>query len=384
MIERMDDEPSDSDFLTAGADGLLTSSHGDRWARLWDSDGVSERQRLGGYEVFGRVARGSTADVFVAVAAGGDDVAAALARERVGAGKRVALKRLYPHLASDESFARMFLDEARLMARLRHRHIARVFDLDEDDETYFAVLELVDGPSAAAALRVRARQRGTPIGGLPRAAAVAIAAAVADALVVVHTLTDDDTGAPLELVHRDVAPHNVLVGRDGAVKLVDFGIACTRIGRLSGTLTAKQTTAGSRQGRPSYAAPELLRASPYHIDRLDDRADLYALGATLWCLVCGAPPFVADNDVALLDAIARQPVPRLRDVALGDDDDDDDDDLDALLNALLAKDPADRPHSAKDVAASLRAWLRARDVDATAVVADTVGALALPSLATAR
>jgi eukaryotic-like serine/threonine-protein kinase len=375
----MDDELGDGDFLTDGADRCLTSSPGDRWAGLWENEGVSEWQRLGGYQVLGRVARGSTADIFLAIAASGDDVSAARARERVGVGRRVALKRLYPHLASDEGFVRMFLDEARLMARLRHRHIARVLDLDEDDETYFAVLELVDGPSAAAALRVRARRRGLPTCGLPREAAVAIAAAVADALVVVHALTDDDTGAPLGLVHRDVTPHNVLVARDGAVKLVDFGIAHSMVGRHRGVLTTKETTAGGRRGRTSYVAPELVRASPDRVDALDGRADLYALGATLWCLLCGAPPFVADNDVALLEAIARQPAPRLRDVAVGDDDEV----LEALLAALLAKDPTDRPRSAADVAASLRAWLRARDVDAAAVVADTVGALSLPSLATA-
>jgi serine/threonine protein kinase len=180
-------------------------------------------------------------------------------------------------------------------------------------------------------------------------------------------------------VHRDVTPHNVLVARDGAVKLVDFGIAHSMVGRRRGVLTTKETTAGGRRGRTSYVAPELVRASPDRVDALDGRTDLYALGATLWCLLCGAPPFVADNDVALLEAIARQPAPRLRDVAVGDDDEV----LEALLAALLAKDPTDRPRSAADVAASLRAWLRARDVDAAAVVADTVGALSLPSLATA-
>lgn len=327
-------------------------------------------QKVGRYELIRKIATGGMAELFVARFTGPG-----------GFEKRCALKRILPQFTEDQEFSRMFLNEARIAALFDHPNIAQVFDfgVDESNGQLFMAMELINGVDLRHVLRL-VRERGVRC---PPELAAYIVAQALDGLAYAHGF-HDDSGRPLNLVHRDVSPQNILVSFEGAVKLVDFGIACTRIGRLSGTLTAKQTTAGSRQGRPSYAAPELLRASPYHIDRLDDRADLYALGATLWCLVCGAPPFVADNDVALLDAIARQPVPRLRDVALGDDDDDDDDDLDALLNALLAKDPADRPHSAKDVAASLRAWLRARDVDATAVVADTVGALALPSLATAR
>jgi serine/threonine protein kinase len=334
------------------------------------------RQRLGGYEILGRIARGSTADVSVAVAARGDDDIAARARERIGVDRRVVLKHLYPHLATDEGFLRMFVDEVRLMARFRHRHIVGVLDLDEDDGTCFAVLELVDGPSAAAALRVQARRHETRGHGLPPEVAVAIAADVAEALVALHALTDADTQAPLELVHRDVTPHNVLVGRDGVVKLTDFGIARSLVGRRHGVLVSKDTTAGARKGRTSYLAPEILLGRHQAIDH---RVDLYALGATLWCLLCGAPPYVADNDVALVDAIVRGPVPRLRACTGAHHDDD----LDPLLASLLAKEPEARPHDAAAVAEALRSWLHARHIETTAVVADAVGALGLPSLAIA-
>jgi serine/threonine protein kinase len=343
---------------------------------------MSERTRIGGYEILGRIARGSTADVFLATPwLGGDDTPAAVVLGLVPAGQRVALKRLYPHLALDEDFLRMFVDEAQLMSRFRHPHIVGVHDLDEDGETYFAILELVDGPSLSAALRVRARRHGVARIGLPVEVAVAVAAAVADALVAVHTLVDAKTNESLTLVHRDVTPHNVLAGRDGAVKLADFGVARSVVGRRSGSLKSKETTAGTRKGKASYLAPEqILGRHPLDPTRpIDQRADLYALGATLWCLLTGAPPFLAHSEVALFDAVLKAPTPRLRDTGVASHDRD----LDALLWTLLARDPDDRPADAAAVHAALRAWLQAHDVDATTVVADAIVALGLPSLRTA-
>jgi serine/threonine-protein kinase len=349
-------------------------------------ESMSPRPRIGGYEVLGRIARGSTGDVFLATPwLAGDDTPAAVVLGLVAAGRRVGLKRLYPHLALDEDFLRMFVDEVQLMSRFRHEHIVGVHDLDEDGETCFAVLELVDGPSLSAALRVRARQRGVAQTGLPVEAAVAIAAAVADALVAVHALRDATSGEPLELVHRDVNPQNVLVGQDGAVKLADFGVARSVVGRRSGVLKTKETTAGTRKGKASYLAPEqILGRHPLDASRpIDQRADLYALGATLWCLLCGAPPFVAPTEIALFDAVLQAPTPRLKDVGDVVGDVADDAVLDALLASLLARDPDARPADAVAVRAALQAWLGARGVDITTAVADAVMDLGLPSLRTA-
>ena len=333
---------------------------------------------LGGYRVLGRIARGSTADIFLAEPhLGGDDTPAALVLGLVTPGKRVALKRLYAHLAVDEDFVRMFVDEVQLMSRFKHPHILGVYDLDDDGESFFAVLDLVDGPSLSAALRLRGRRAGVPVMGLPVDVAVAAAAAVAKALTAVHSLSDAASGVPLALVHRDVNPQNVLVGRDGAVKLADFGVARSVSGRASGVLVSRETTGGTRKGKASYLSPEqILGRHPTWPDRpIDQRSDLYALGATLWCLLTGQPPFVADGEVALFDTVLTAPTPRLADAGVHEPA------LAALLSALLEKDPDARPANATVVADELQGWLAARSIPSSSTIAEAVVQLGLPSLA---
>jgi len=332
---------------------------------------------LGGYRILGRIARGSTADIFLAEPhLGGDDTPAALVLGLVPPGKRVALKRLYPHLAADEDFVRMFVDEVQLMSRFKHPHILGVHDLDDDGDSFFAVLELVDGPSLSAALRLHARQPGAAPG-LGVAVAVAAAAAVAKALDAVHSLVDANSGTPLALVHRDVNPQNVLVGRDGAVKLADFGVARSVSGRTSGVLVSRETTGGTRKGKASYLSPEqVLGRHPTRPDQpIDQRSDLYALGATLWCLLTGRPPFVADSEVALFDTVLSAPTPVLADVGIHEPA------IATLLTALLDKDPDSRPPNAAIVAAELQGWLAARGIAGATTIAEAVMRLGLPSLA---
>jgi serine/threonine protein kinase len=318
---------------------------------------------VGRYAVLGRIARGGTSDVLLAVPR---------ADPR---GPRVVLKTLYPHLADDDEFVRMFVDEVRLMALLRHRGIVEVYDLDEDGDTCFAVLELVDGPSVSAALRLLRRSGGV----FPVDAAVAVAARVAEALQVVHDLRDPGTGEPLALVHRDVAPANVLVGRDaagrGVVKIADFGVAKSALGRRSGLLSSRETQAGLKKGRASLLAPEQVMA-----EVVDQRTDLWALGVTLWTMLVGSPPFVGAGDADLFDAILHAPLPRLVDArrAAGPVEHDRLAALQDLLDALLARPPTARPDSAALVAERLRAIAPAdREDDAVAAVVTSLG---LPSL----
>jgi len=324
---------------------------------------------VGRYTVLGRIARGPTSDVLLAVPS-----------EQPGA-PRVVLKRLYPYLVDHDDSVRMFVDEVRLMALLRHRGTVGVVDLDEDGETFFSALELVDGPSVSAALRLRASSssEARSAGVCPVDVAVVIAARVAEALHVVHGLVEPDGGGPLLVVHRDVAPANVLVGVDaqgrGVVKIADFGLARSVAGRKSGLLSSRDTQAGSRKGRVSTLSPEQVTGRS-----LDHRTDLWALGVTLWTMLVGAPPFSAPVEVDLLDAILHAPLPRLAGArrAAGLPDDERAGAVQEVLDALLARDRDARPTSAAAVAAQLRAIVPAADEDA--IVAAFVRSLGLPSL----
>lgn len=324
--------------------------------------------RIPGWRVLGRIARGGTADLLLAEPdVSGDVTPAALVLGMAQLHQRVVLKRLYPHLAAAEEFVRMFVDEAQLMTRLRSPHIVDVYDLDEDDETFFAVLELVDGPSASAALRLAQRRAaneaadGAVDGAIDVDVVCAVCARVARALAVVHGAASDD-GASLGLVHRDVSPQNVLLGRDGAVKLGDFGVALSTAGRKAGLLRAQDTGAGVLKGKVSFLSPEQVRGAV-----VDVRADFFALGATAHALVTGHPPFRADTDVATLDAILHAPPPALPSTLPAA--------FTALLGALLAKTPSDRPEDAAVVAAAFAAVC-----DDDRRVADFVVGLGLPSL----
>ncbi len=216
----------------------------------------------------------------------------------VGAGgfeRRVAIKRVLPQHAQDPSMHRMFLDEARLVARLNHGNIVQVFDFGFIDGTEFIAMEYVDGADAW-----RAAQRGVAAGApMPEVVALHIVTAVAHALSYAHSLRDEQ-GRALEVVHRDVSPQNALLSWEGDVKLSDFGIALTR-------QREERTRTGLVKGKEGYIAPELAlgeKASP--------AADVYGLGATLHALLAGAPPpspgelELADEGPAELVALLRR------------------------------------------------------------------------------
>jgi serine/threonine-protein kinase len=183
----------------------------------------------------------------------------------------------------------------------------------------------------------------------------------------------------LALVHRDVAPPNILIGVDGdgrgVVKIADFGVARSTAGRKSGLLSSRDTQAGLKKGRASVLAPEQVTGGV-----VDHRADLWALGVTLWTMLVGAPPFSGAVDADLFDAILHAPVPRLAVArrAAGFDVDDRLGVIQTLLDELLARDAAARPSSAAAVAARLRDVAPAEHEDED--VAALVTSLGLPSL----
>jgi serine/threonine protein kinase len=187
-----------------------------------------------------------------------------LAVRREGNFERLfAIKRLRPELSSDVEVRSMFLDEARIAGLVRHPNVVSIVDVGEDDSGPLAVMEFVDGISVAELL---AKSDVHP---LPLDLALRIAREVAEGLHAAHELRSAD-GAPLELVHRDVSPQNILLGFDGIARVTDFGVA-KALGRVS------QTSTGVLKGKLGYISPEQLR-----FEEPDRRADLFALGVVLF------------------------------------------------------------------------------------------------------
>jgi eukaryotic-like serine/threonine-protein kinase len=245
--------------------------------------------------------------------------------------KRVALKRMLPHLTDEPEIVDAFAREARLASHLHHQHIAQTFDLGVTEGTYYIAMELVPGPT----LRQIMRQCESAAGAIPIEHAVAIALQVAGALDYAHNLTDEH-GKPLGLVHRDVSPANIIVSGAGMVKLIDFGLA-----KVS---SSRSTKVGVLKGKLSYMAPE------YTLGQLDHRADLFALGVVLHEMLTGRPLFDAPTDadvIGLLRAMPIQPPSRWNPRVPPD--------LDNIAMTALQRDPALRWQSAAAMAAALQA-----------------------------
>lgn len=213
------------------------------------------------------------------------------ARERLGAiGERlVAIKKILPEHASDANFHRMFLDEAAISAMISHHNVCRVFQAGEIEGTLFMAMEFVDGPS----LSSLAKAQGAPF---PIEHGLFIGAEVLNGLHAAHTLTDPD-GNALHVVHRDVSPQNVLVSRQGGVKLIDFGIAKAVTNR-------SMTQTGAVKGKLLYFSPEQLESQP-----LDARSDVFATGMMLYELLTSWHPLAADSDAATIFNFITKDIP---------------------------------------------------------------------------
>jgi len=233
--------------------------------------------QIGKYVIQRKLAEGGMAEIFLASSFGPE-----------GFEKQVIIKRVRPSLADDAAFVDMFVSEARLVSRLNHPNIVQIFDFARHENTYYIAMEYVRGKSLAQAHQ-KAAQLGIPI--LP-GIAVRIVAEVARALSFAHRVTE--RGQFLGLVHRDVTPQNILLSYDGAVKLTDFGIA------KAGT---RASTVGMLKGKFAYMSPEQARGDP-----VDARTDLFALGITLWELLCGRRLFEAESDTAVLRAVQERVV----------------------------------------------------------------------------
>jgi serine/threonine protein kinase len=237
--------------------------------------------QIGRYELVRKIAKGGMAELFLARAGGPG-----------GFEKTLALKRILPHLAEDPSFVAMFLTEARLASRLHHTNLVQIFDCGQAKGGYYLAMEYIDGPNLRGLARC-ASGLGVP---LPLELCAWIIAEACEGLAFAHEFCDPATRKPLGLVHRDVSMDNILVSREGAVKVVDFGIA-------KAADQVHRTQTGIIKGKLSYMSPEQLRAQT-----LDRRVDVYALGVVFYELLTGRKPFDATTEASMARAILFEPL----------------------------------------------------------------------------
>ncbi|MBN8231835.1 protein kinase [Corallococcus macrosporus] len=288
---------------------------------------------VGKYVVRRKLAEGGMAEIFLCTARGPE-----------GFEKEVVIKRVRAFLASDPDFVQMFIAEARLASRLNHANVVQIFDFDKHEDSYYLAMEYVRGCSLWE-LRKRSKEAMTP---MPPVLVAHIGAEVARGLHYAHRLRVN--GELLNLVHRDVTPHNVLVSYDGAVKLTDFGIA--KAGN-------KLTNPGVLKGKFAYMSPEQARG-----ESVDVRTDVFALGVVLWELLTGGRLFQGDSEIAVLRAVQEStivPPARLNpDVPP---------DLDAAICRALERDLSRRFQTAGELERALAQCVlnHARSVDDTDV-----------------
>jgi serine/threonine protein kinase len=204
---------------------------------------------------------------------------------------RVALKRLYPHVAEIPELVASFIDEARIAKYLRHPNIARVYEFGRLGGVYFIAFEFVPGPT----VQQLQRQCREHVGRVPVPIAIEIMSQVCDALDHAHNLRDEHN-QPLKIVHRDVSPSNLIVSNVGLVKLIDFGLAKTKQSTV-------ESQAGVIKGKLNYVAPEYLRG------KLDARCDLWAVGVVLHELLTGTRLFNDPDNVVTLERVRAMPIP---------------------------------------------------------------------------
>lgn len=267
-----------------------------------------------------KLASGGAASVFVGAAR--------------GEARLVALKRPHPHLLDDPRQRASFLAEARLASRIHHAHVVEVREVEEDEGGLQLVMDYVEGASLGQLILHGARSGGR----LPPGVAVRVVLDACAGLHAAHELRDE-VGAPLDLVHRDVSPQNLLVGLDGATRVTDFGVAKeVRAARAA-------TTEGVLKGKIGYLAPEYVRGRP-----IDRRADVFAMGVVLWEALAHKRLFRGAHEAEALELVLHEPAPPVSLYApeAGTA-------LDAVLARALEKCPDDRFSSAEALADALRA-----------------------------
>jgi serine/threonine protein kinase len=292
--------------------------------------------RIGRYEICFELAAGGMATIYLARVEGPFDFK-----------KLVALKCIHPHLVRQAGFVEMFLDEARLASRIGHPNVCTVFDFGFADSTYYIAMEFLVGETVGRLCRLSEQHK--QLVPMPACAGY-MARIVADAALGLHAAHElhGDDGAFLGLIHRDVSPQNIMVTYDGAVKVMDFGIAKT-VDQLHLTRT------GTVRGKFPYMAPEQVEQG-----ELDRRTDVWSLGVVLWELLTGARLFHREREVDSIRAVLEAPIPAPSSLRPGVPKE-----LDEVTLRALQRDPARRFASAHELALALEAGRGRRDATAS-------------------
>jgi serine/threonine protein kinase len=277
---------------------------------------------FGKYTLFERIGRGGMADVFKARVQG-----------PAGFERIFVVKRILPHLSDDPIFTRMFIDEAKLAARLTHPNIVQVFELGSVDSEYFMSMEYVRGRDLAETMRTQWARVGPP---RPELVAY-VGREMCRALAYAHDFTADD-GTRLGMIHRDISPSNVMLSSDGAVKILDFGIA-----KALGGDKDESTKTGTLKGKFAYMAPEQTVSND-----IDRRIDIFATGIVLHEILTGRRLFKGENDLQTIERVRQcdVPPPSLHNPLCPPE-------MDNIVLKALAKNPLDRYQSASEMADAL-------------------------------
>ncbi len=276
------------------------------------------------YRVIEKIASGGMAEVFRAESAGLE-----------GFKKTVAIKRVLPHLSEKKQFIGMFLDEARLSAHLSHSNCVQVFDIGVGDNTYFIVMEFVDGADLKGVVEYQKRVGRR----IPVEEACLICVRICEGLAYAHDARDPK-GNHLHIVHRDMSPPNVLITRHGEVKIVDFGLA-------KANSQLEKSEPGIIKGKFSYLSPEAALGRP-----VDARTDIFAVGIILWELLAGRRLFMGDSDletVRLVQSVTVPPIRQLNPKVTPE--------IERVIARALTQDPNDRYQTARQFGEDLNNML---------------------------
>jgi eukaryotic-like serine/threonine-protein kinase len=288
---------------------------------------------FGKYLLLDRISVGGMAEVFRAKSFGVE-----------GFEKLIAIKRILPSMADDREFLRMFVDEAKIAGQLSHPSIAQIYELGREGSAPYIAMEYVWGKDLLQ-LYNRFRKLGER---MPITMACHVIAKVSEALDYAHRKRDP-LGVPLQIVHRDCSPQNILVSYEGEVKVIDFGIA-KAASRVS------HTNAGVLKGKFAYLSPEQVRGDP-----VDRRSDLFALGTVFFECLTGERLFHSESDFATLERVRDADVPRPREVCPELPEE-----VERVVLRALARDPADRYQHGREMYRELQAFLRSQEHPYTA------------------